>query len=231
ESVPLTIVDDIIPFTVGEAIAVLDRDDRDNFASAVDMFLSNVRQCNESNLPFVSQLSQCFHRRIEGDDRIGNMQLINIDAVQSQSLEAPLDSFQKVRGSRIVGPLIGTWAIPAAFGSDHEAARVGIQRFGDQFLTDKGPGRIRRIDEIDVEFDRTAQNRQRSLAILWRTPDSFACEAHGSKAETTYGKFAAECYLASQPGRNVFAVHDSMVLVDYFHWSSSNWLTTCWGRP
>jgi hypothetical protein len=142
------------------------------------------------------------------------VQLINIDAVQSQSLEAALDSFPKVRGSGIVGPLIGTWPIPPAFGSDHQAARVGIQRFGNQFLTDKGSVRIRSIDEIDVEFDSTAQNRKRSFAILWRTPDSFACEAHGSKAETIYGKFAAECYLASQPGRNVFAVHDSMVLVD-----------------
>src|SRR5579864_4073195 len=137
------------------------------------------------------------------------MQLINIDAVQSQSLEATLDSFPKVRGSRIVGPLIGTWAIPPAFGSDHQAARVGIQCFGNQFLTDKGSVRIRSIDEIDVEFDGAAQNRKRSLAILWRPPNSFACKAHCAKAEAIHGEFAAERNLASHACRDIFLIHDS----------------------
>src|SRR5947199_4535792 len=159
EPVPLAIVDDIVPFTVGKAIAILHRGDRNNSASALDMFLSNVRQCDEPNLPLVSQLSQGFHRSIEGHDRIGNVQLINIDAVQSQSLEAALDGFSKVRGSCIVGPLIGTGAIPAPFGSDHQTARVGIHRFGNQFLVYTGAVGIGSVDVIDVELDGASQNR------------------------------------------------------------------------
>lgn len=117
--VPLAIVDDVIPFTVSEAIAVLHRDDRDNCASALDMFLSHVRQCDESDLLLVLQLSQSFHRSIEGHDRVGDVQLINIDTVQPQSLETALDSLLKVRGIRVVRPLVRAGAIPPAFGSDY----------------------------------------------------------------------------------------------------------------
>ena len=58
-----------------------------------------------------------------------------------------------------MGPLIGTGAIPAPFGSDHQTGRVGIQRFGNQFLVYIGPVGIGSVDEIDVEFDGASQNR------------------------------------------------------------------------
>ena len=98
-SVALTIVHHVIPFTIGKAVAVLDGDNRNNFASTLDMFAGNVRQSDQPNLSFVSQFGQRFNRSLKRHDRIGCVQLINIDAVQSQSLEAAFDRFAQVGGS------------------------------------------------------------------------------------------------------------------------------------
>src|SRR6266478_381204 len=121
-SVALTIIHHVIPFAVRKAIAVLHGDDRDNSARSLDMLLRNVRQRDEANLAFVSQLSQGFHRCLKRDDGIRYVQLIHVDAVQAQSLEASLDRLAKVRGSGIVGPLIRAGAVPATLGCNHEAS-------------------------------------------------------------------------------------------------------------
>src|SRR5580704_16166450 len=133
-SIALTIVHYIVPFAVRKAIAVLHGDDGDDFARPLDVFLRNVGQCDQANLAFVSQLSQSFYRCPKRYDGIRNMQLINVDAVQAQSFQASLNRLAKVRRSCIVGPLIRTGTVPASLGRNHQASRVGEQRFGNQFL-------------------------------------------------------------------------------------------------
>src|SRR6266849_706671 len=157
-SIALTIIHHVIPFAVGKAIAVLHRNDRDNSASSLDVLLRNVRQRDEANLAFVSQLSQGFHRCLKRADRVRNMQLINVDAVQSQSLQAPLDRLAKVRRSGIVGPLIRARTIPASLGGDYETNRVRKQRLGNQFLAYVWAVGIRGINEIDIKLHGPAKN-------------------------------------------------------------------------
>src|SRR5580693_4153529 len=76
--VALTIIHDVVPFAVRKAVAVLNRNDRDNFARSLDMLLGDVGQRDQVNLAFVSQLSQSFHRRLKRDGGIRNMQLIDL---------------------------------------------------------------------------------------------------------------------------------------------------------
>ena len=89
-------------------------------------------------------------------------------------------------------PLIWSWAIPAALGCDDQSLWIRKQGFGNQFFTDVGTVGIRCIDEVDVQFDRPAQNRDRSFPILWRTPDAVAGEAHRSETQTVNGKLFAQ---------------------------------------
>src|SRR6266852_2743974 len=172
-SVALTIIHHVIPFAVRKAIAVLHGDDRDNSARSLDMLLRNVRQRDEANLAFVSQLSQGFHRRLKRDDGIRYVQLIHVDAVQAQSLEASLNRLAKVRRSCIVRPLVRAGAVPATLGCNHEASWVRKQRFGNQFLAYVWPVGVRGIDEIDIKLRSSAKNRQSCLAIFRRPPDAF----------------------------------------------------------
>src|SRR6266849_8299312 len=81
-SVALTIIDYVVPFAVGKAIAVLHGDDRDDFACSLDVLLCDIRQRDQANLAFVSQLSQRFHGRLKRYGGIRNMQLIDVDAIQ-----------------------------------------------------------------------------------------------------------------------------------------------------
>ena len=81
-SIALTIIHHVVPFAVSKAIAVLHGHDGDNSARSLDVLLRNVRQRDQANLAFVSQLSQSFHRCLKRDNGVRNMQLIDVDAVQ-----------------------------------------------------------------------------------------------------------------------------------------------------
>ena len=155
--IAFTIVHHVVPFAVGKAITVLHGNDGNNFACALDMFLRDVGQPDQANLAFVSQPSQSFDGRFKRNDRIRSVQLINVDAVQAQSFETSLNRFAKVRGSRIMGPLIRTGPVPASFGRYHKTGRIGKQRFGNQFFVYVWAVGIRGIDEIDIKLHRAAK--------------------------------------------------------------------------
>src|ERR1700675_4534145 len=60
-SVALTVTHYVVPFAVGKAIAILHRHDGDNFARSLDVLLRDVRQRDQTNLSFTSQLGESFH--------------------------------------------------------------------------------------------------------------------------------------------------------------------------
>src|SRR6267142_620443 len=157
--IALAIIHHVVPFAVGKAIAVLHGDDRDNSARSLDVLLGDVGQRDQANLAFLSQLSQGFHRCFKRDDGVRNMQLINVDAVQAQSLKASFNCLAKVRGSCIVSPLIRAGTVPASLGGNYQARRVWKQRFGNEFLTYVWAVGIRGINEIDIKLRGPAKNR------------------------------------------------------------------------
>src|ERR1700676_2063744 len=120
------------------------------------------------------------------------MQLVHINAIKSQSLQAALHSLPQVRRGRIVGPLIRPRAIPSTFGSDHEVARIRRQRFSDQFFANMGTVRISRIDEVDSQLDGAAKDCYCGRRIFRWSPDSLPCNTHGPVAETVDREFTSE---------------------------------------
>jgi hypothetical protein len=155
------------------------------------MLSRNVRQTNQANLPLVSQLGQNFNRGVKGYDRIRDMQLINVDAILSQSLEAAFNGFPQVCRSRVMGPFIWPWTIPAALSRNHQSLWIRKQGFGNQFLADVRTIRIRRIDEVGVQLYGATQNRECSVPILRRAPDALAGETHSSEAKAMDRKLAS----------------------------------------
>src|SRR5271163_2326933 len=88
DSRTLTIIHNIVPFTVREAVAVLHGNDGNYFAGPCDVFQRYVGQSDGANLTLFSQLGEGLHGEIKGHDRIRNMQLVHVDTLQSQSLQA-----------------------------------------------------------------------------------------------------------------------------------------------
>ncbi len=59
----LAVVEQEVPFAVGEAVAVLDGDDGDDFAGALDVFQGDVRERDVADLALLAQFGEGFHRR------------------------------------------------------------------------------------------------------------------------------------------------------------------------
>jgi hypothetical protein len=51
-----------------------------------------------ANLTLLAQSCQCFYRRLEGHSIIGSVQLIDVDAVQLQALQTPLQPTGQLSG-------------------------------------------------------------------------------------------------------------------------------------
>src|SRR5579862_256543 len=107
-------------------------------------------------------------------------------------------------------PLVWSWTIPAALGRNDQSFWIRIKGFGNQLFTHMRTVRIRRINEVDVQLYRPAQNRERTFPILWRTPDAVAGETHRSKTQTINGKLFAQRDLSGQRCGNFFIIHDNL---------------------
>src|SRR5438094_6133678 len=125
------------------------------------------------------------------------MQLINVDAIQSQSLEAALYRLAQMFRARIMGPLIRSWPIPASLGRDHQVFGVRRQCFGDQLFADARAIGVRGINEVDAQLYGTPQDGQRAGTVPGWSPDPFACNTHSSEAKTMHGKLTAEGHFSS----------------------------------
>src|SRR3954463_4308595 len=75
DSIRFAVVHDIIPFTIGKAVAVLHRHDGNDLARPLNMLPGDVRQCDQANLALAPQLGKSFNRGLKRHDWIGMMQL------------------------------------------------------------------------------------------------------------------------------------------------------------
>src|SRR5439155_26491856 len=83
DSILLAVVHHVVPLTICEAITILHRNDRHDLASAFDVLSGYIGQADQANLAFGLQLGQRTDRRFQRHDRIGNMELVNVYAIQA----------------------------------------------------------------------------------------------------------------------------------------------------
>src|SRR4029077_14668352 len=144
---------------------------------------------------------QGFHRRVERYYGIGNMQLIDFNAIQAQPLQAAFDSLAQVLRAGVVGPLVGSESIPSALGGDHKLPWIRCQCLGDQFFADVGTIRVRRVYEVDAQLNSAAQNSEGRSGVFGRPPDSIAGKTQCAEPNTANGQFTAEPYSSTQAGK------------------------------
>ena len=82
DSVALTIIHHVIPFTIRKTIAILHGNDGDDLACPLDVLLRDIRQRNKANLSMLVQAGQSSYRILERHNRIGGMQLVDVDSFQ-----------------------------------------------------------------------------------------------------------------------------------------------------
>ena len=119
------------------------------------------------------------------------MQLVHVDTIELQPLQAPLDGFAQVIRAGIMNPLVRSYALPTALGRDHQPLRIRVQRFRDQFFADVGAIRIRGIDEIDAQFHCAPQHADGAVVIFRWTPNALSRNAHGAITHAIDREFAA----------------------------------------
>ena len=85
------------------------------------------------------------------------MELVDVDAVEAETLEAAFDGLLDVRGAGVVLPDAGAVARPADLGGDDEIVGIGLERLGDQLFGDVGAVGVGGVDEVDAELDGAAQ--------------------------------------------------------------------------
>src|SRR5215475_2788832 len=218
DAILLTVVDHVVPFAIGETVAILHRYDRHNLSGTRNMLSRHVRQRHQLDLPLSPQLRQRFHRRLQRHPWIRSMQLVHVNTVHAQPLEAALHRLAKMRRSRVMRPLLWSRALPPGLGGDHNTWRVRIQRLRDQFFIYIRTIRVGRIDEVHTQFHRTTKHRQRSLPILWRSPDSGPREAHRAISETVNRKLATQTHTAGKTRGHFFLTHAFTSQVSLIDW-------------
>src|ERR1700677_1956654 len=115
----LAIPEHIIPFAIRETIAILYRNDGDDFSCALNMLLGHIGKRDMANLALLAQAGQRFHRGVEGNSGVRDVELVNIDAIEAKALEAAFDGFGEMFWAGIVQPLQRPAALPSAFGGHH----------------------------------------------------------------------------------------------------------------
>ena len=108
-----------------------------------------------------------------------------------KTLEASLARFPQMLWPSVARP--GPRARPQepALRGDHEPFRVRVEGLGDQELAHLRAVRVGRVDEIDAQFDGTAQDPERVLPVVRPPENPRTAKPHGTKAE------AANLYVAA----------------------------------
>src|ERR1700676_3315912 len=103
-----------------------------------------------------------------------SVEVVEIDALELEALQAGLARLLEMCGPAIGCPLIEARPQQPTLRRDHEVRRIRMQRLRDQPLGNFGTVGIGGIDEIYAEFDGAPQHADRLLFVLWRSPNSAA---------------------------------------------------------
>ena len=73
-----------------------------------------------------------------------------------------------------------------------------MERLANQVVDDVWPVVLRRVDVVDAELDRAAQDRAGTVGIPWRSEDARAGELHGAEADPAHGMGTQPCCRAQR---------------------------------
>ncbi|TMI15399.1 MAG: hypothetical protein E6H38_07475 [Betaproteobacteria bacterium] len=142
----------VFRIAIAQAVAVLHRDDRHDFPRLLELLDGHVRDADVADLAFALHVGERAERNLERHLRIDRMELIEIDALQPQALQAAFQILLEFFGSAVRVPAAGARSRYAAFAADDEAFRIGMQGFGDQDLAGMRAVAFGGVEEVDAEL-------------------------------------------------------------------------------
>src|SRR5262249_52597699 len=134
---------------------------------------------------------------------IDPVQLVKINAVQTQSAQTAFTGRSQVFRLSVFGPLIGSRTIETSFCCNHQVCRIRMQRLSDQFFTHLWTVGVCRVDEIDPEFNGPPQDPGGLCPIFGRTPNSRSSDPHCAVTQTSHWQIVCDPELTSIHGKPV----------------------------
>ena len=128
------------------------------------------------------------HERDAGGGHVA--QVHDVEALEAQRAQVLLGALPQLLGAQRGRPALVGQALAAELGGDHQIARVGVQRLGDQPVGDERAVEPGGVDEVDAQLHRAAQDAARALRIVGLAPDVLAGQAHGAVAEALHLEIA-----------------------------------------
>ena len=92
---------------------------------ALDVLERDVGESDVADFALLLEARDGFHGGVEGSGWVGDVELVDVDALEAQALEAAFDGFLNVRRAGVVLPDAGAVAHPAGLGGDDEAGWIG----------------------------------------------------------------------------------------------------------
>src|SRR5690348_9234563 len=89
----LAVRHDVVVAAISRVVAILDKDDLRDLLAALQILECEIGYTNVSNLSFLLQFHEFTERIFERYARIDRMQLVKIDALDPQSLQASFACF------------------------------------------------------------------------------------------------------------------------------------------
>src|ERR1700723_1130559 len=145
-----------------------------------------------TDLALLAQPGQRFYGSFEGNCIVRSVQLIDVDALQPQPLQASFERPREVFGAGIMGPLAWARALPSALGRDDQSGLIRIERLGDQLFRCPGAIGIRGVNQVYIELDRPLQSSKGRRSVRGWSPDAGSGDAHRAIAHTVDGEIAAD---------------------------------------
>src|SRR6202022_4694590 len=147
-------------------------------------------------LQFLQSAELPLHRDLWVDP----VQLIEIDPVAAQPPQAPFARRLQMLRPSVFNPLVGTRSLEATLRRDDDTFRIGIQSLSNDALADIGAVRIRRVNEIDPEFDCASHDANGLTPIRGFAPDALAGEPHRTQSEPSHEEIVADQQFAAEAG-------------------------------
>src|ERR1700730_10854642 len=107
------------------------------------------------------------------------MELVEVDAFETQAAQAHLDALMKIGSAAAGGGFGWTLAGDASLGGDDEVGWVWMQGLGDDVFRDEWAVGVGSVDEVDAERDGSAEYVAHLLAASGFYPCALVDEPDG----------------------------------------------------
>src|SRR6476620_10655549 len=194
ERLNLAQIDQGFRVTISDAVPVLDRDNGRQPLRNPKLILIHIRHADVADLALVLQFDEGSDRLVIADTRIGAMELVEGNLVQSQSPQTSLARCLEMFGPAVDWPPVRAGPLVSPFRGDDEVIGIAVEGLGNQCLAHVRPVRIGRVDEVHTEFDRPLEYRFGDLTIRRLTPDPRAGYPHRAETEPVDRQIATDAH-------------------------------------